>query len=147
MKVQSQRSAATRLRVPAPETAPFGAVSRPNAEVAVSELPRQSAEEPSTRSILRGEDADACSASNLIDLVRHVDDIEAHRERTGASERKLVAQAEIDLVIARSVIAVRDHVPVGKSKIVAQAGAEWIIDAEASAEPQVGHTAGSGYPS
>ena len=50
----------------------------------VLELPGQSAEEPAPRPVLRRKDADAGAAANLIDLVGDVDDIEAHRQRTGA---------------------------------------------------------------
>src|SRR5208282_1854581 len=88
----------------------------------ISELPRQSAEEPTSRSVLRRKNTDARSAPNLIDLVGHVDDIEAHRQRTGAGDLKAMTQANIDLRVARRVIPIRDDVAVGKREILPQAG-------------------------
>ncbi len=74
----------------------------------ISKPPRQPAEEPAWRSVLRRKDADARSAANLIDLVGHVDDGEAQRQRTGAGNFKGMSRPKIDLHIARGVIPVRD---------------------------------------
>src|SRR5579863_6109434 len=84
-----------------------------NSSTRRSELPRQSTEEPAPRPVLRRKDADAGAAPNLIDLVGRVDDIEAHGERAGAGQLKCMTQAEIDLRIARCVIAVRNIAAVG----------------------------------
>src|ERR1700677_1930238 len=96
-----------------PETAPPGAVSRHIKGRTGSKFPGESSKESTPRTELGREDTHACAAADLIDLIRHVDDIEAHRQRTGAGEIKRMTHAEIELVIARSVIPVRDDVAVG----------------------------------
>lgn len=52
-----------------------------------------------------------------------------------------MAQPEIDLGIARGVIAVRNDIAVGKREVVAQPGAEQRIDAGPGAQPQIGNAA------
>ena len=48
---------------------------------------------------------------------------------------------EIDLVIARRVIAVRNDVAIGKCEVLTQPGAEQVVDAEAGTHPQIGNAA------
>jgi hypothetical protein len=70
-----------------------------------SDLPRQPPEESSSRSLLWGKKADTSAASDLMNLVVDVDDVEARRARTGARKLEGMAHAQMDLVIARRVIA------------------------------------------
>jgi hypothetical protein len=54
----------------------------PHARVRRLEFPRQPPEKSSSRTVLRRKDADTTAASNLINLVGDVDDIEACRQRS-----------------------------------------------------------------
>src|SRR5579862_2548327 len=98
-----------------------------------SELPCESAEDAAPRSILRCKDADPGAAADLVDLVRHIDDIEARRQRATPADLEGVTQAQIDLRIARRVIAVRNNRTIGKHEVVAQPGSEEQVRAEARA--------------
>ena len=110
------------------------------------ELPRQSSKESSSRSLLGCENANSGAATNLIALVRDVDDIEVRRERTGAREFKGMAHTQIDLVIARGMIAVGNDIAIGVRQILAQSRPEQVVDTKAGSQPQIRYAARRGHP-
>src|SRR5215469_1033715 len=104
---------------------------------ALSELPRQSSEEPTACSPLRRKDSNARAAADLVSLVERVDHVQARRQRPLAPDLEVMTRAEIDHGVARGVIAIRDAGPVGKDEGLAQSRAEEEVGAEARARPQV----------
>src|ERR1700722_12103870 len=116
-----------------PETTPSGAVSGRIKGSPRSEFPGYAPKESAPRTELGCKDADARAAADLIDLVRQVDDIEAHREGPGSPNIKCVAQAEVDLGVARRVVAIRNGGAVGERQIIAQSRSHQRIDTHPSA--------------
>ena len=102
----------------------------------ISERNRESSEETAARAILRREDADAAAATDQIYLVQQVDDVEAQLQRSRRIvDVEFMSQPEVDLGIARRVIAVRNGEAARQSEVLPQPGAEDRIDAGACLLP------------
>jgi hypothetical protein len=56
--------------------------------------------------VLRGEDADARTVAQLVDVIDHVDDVEAQRQRLHAGHGHVLRQPGIDLRGGRHVLGV-----------------------------------------
>jgi hypothetical protein len=94
-----------------------------------SDLPRPP-EESSSKSLLCGEKGRHKCRLGSMNLVGDVDDVEARRARAGARRLEGMAHAQLDLVIARRVIAVANDVAVGIDEIPAQSYSKQVIDTE-----------------
>src|SRR5580693_1867782 len=73
----------------------------PSSVTHASQLPRYAHEVASTRTVLRREYADAGAASDLVDGVEQIDDVEAHRQRFAVRHGKFVREAGVELRIGR----------------------------------------------
>src|SRR5947209_12519621 len=95
----------------------------------VSKPLRHAAEKAAARAELRGEDADAGAVAQLIDVIEHVDDVEAQRQRLHAGYWHFLREPEINLRVRRHVLGV------GEAR--AQSAAIDHINAEPCAVPLI----------
>src|SRR4029077_388325 len=77
-------------------------------ETAWSEALRQPGQEGAARTELRGKDPKALAGTNLVDLVKQVDDVRAQFHTLEDPGRDRLDDAEIHLLIARQAATVRD---------------------------------------